>query len=154
MYNNPYTYNPYFKQPMYQPMEQPVQAVQPLNTQSYIPPQQNKTISLLGKSVDNIDIVKVQEIPLDGSISYFPLTDNSAIATKQLMPDGTSKITIYKPVEEEGKKEEVPKIEYITKNDLNESIKSIDLSGIDSLREEIDHLRKEIKDLKDMKRGK
>lgn len=152
MYNNPYNYNPYFKQPMYQPMEQPVQ---PINTQSYIPPiQQTKPVVLQGKSVDSIDVVKATEIPLDGSISYFPLADNSVIATKQLMPDGTSKITIYKPVEGEDKKEETPKIDYITKDDLNESIKNIDLSGIDSLREEINDLRKEIKDLRDTRRGK
>lgn len=152
MYNNPYNYNPYLKQPMYQPIEQPVQ---PINTQTYIPPiQQTKSVALLGKSVDSIDVVKAMDIPLDGSVSYFPLTDGSAIVTKQLLTDGTSRTTVYKPAIEEEKKEETPKIDYITIDDLKESIKGIDLSGIDNLRDEIDNLRKEIKDLKDMKRGK
>ena len=48
---------------------------------------------LNGKSVDSLDVVKAMDIPLDGSISYFPLTDGSAIVSKQLQNDGTSKIS-------------------------------------------------------------
>ena len=94
MYNNPYYQQPRFQQPMQ------------YDAQNLIQPQYNaaqftKPISLLGKSVDNIEVVKAMDIPLDGSISYFPLTDGSAIVTKQLRNDGTSKTIIYKPIEEE-----------------------------------------------------
>lgn len=148
MYNSTYNYNPYFKQPMYQPIEQPVQ---PINAQPYVPPvQQNKIVNLLGKSVDSIDVVKAMDIPLDGSVSYFPLTDGSAIVTKQLKADGTSKTIVYKPTEEEKESKPI----YVTPEELEKTIKNIDLSEIDDLKDEIDSLRKEIKDLKDMKRGK
>jgi hypothetical protein len=53
----------------------------------------NRQPSLLGKVVDGIDVVRGLDIPLDGSTSYFPLADGSAIATKQLQQDGTSRIT-------------------------------------------------------------
>ena len=56
---------------------------------------QNMAFGLQGKSVDNLEVVKSTDIPLDGSKSYFPLTDGSMIATKQLQSDGTSKIVIY-----------------------------------------------------------
>ena len=45
-------------------------------------PIQNTNIGLLGKLVDSVDVVKAIDIPLDGSISYFPLTNGTAIITK------------------------------------------------------------------------
>lgn len=150
MYNNPYfnpmqTYMP--NQNMYKPLEQPIQ---PATTQTYIPPiQYNKPSTLLGKSVDSIEVVKATDIPLDGSVSYFPLTDGSAIITKQLMQDGTSKTTIYKPTEEE--KIESPK--YITNDELKETLKNYDLSEkFDSLKEKFDDLKDEFKELKKQKK--
>lgn len=149
MYNNPYfnpmqTYMP--NQNMYKPLEQ---SIQPNATQTYTPSTQfNKPAGLLGKSVDSIEVVKATDIPLDGSVSYFPLTDGSAIVTKQLMQDGTSKTIIYKPTEEEQK--ETPK--YVTSEELKESIKNIDLSDIDDLKDDIKELRQEIKDLKKSKK--
>ena len=90
-------YNPYLNQ--YYGVQQ-MNRPQPMEL-----PQQNQNVPqmglnrafLNGKQVESIDIVKNLEIPLDGSISYFPLVNGTAIATKQLMQDGTSKITIYEP---------------------------------------------------------
>lgn len=152
MYNN-YGFNPYYQNSMqrFQPTAPmpPVESnIQPTQT-SYIPPiQTNKVVNLLGKSVDSIDVVKAMDIPLDGSISYFPLTDGSAIVTKQLRNDGTSKTIVYKPTEEDKKKE----VKFATIEDVQKSINEIDLSEIDNLREEIKVLKSQIKDLKDSKR--
>ena len=62
------------------------------------------------------------DIPLDGSISYFPLIDGSAIITKQVQNDGTSKIMIYKPTEEESNK--FATIDFVKKeiNELKEEL--------------------------------
>ena len=93
-------YNPYqpqfnrMQQSMYSIPQQPMQ--QPMQQQPII-----NNIGLQGKSVDSIDVVKAMDINLDGSVSYFPLTDGSAIVTKQLQMDGTSKTVIYKPIKEE-----------------------------------------------------
>ena len=93
MYNN-YGFNPYYQQ-RFQPMVQQ-QPVEQLSMNTAV---QNRSL-LNGKSVDSLDVVKAMDIPLDGSISYFPLTDGSAIVTKQLQMDGTSKTVVYKPIEE------------------------------------------------------
>lgn len=104
----------------------------------------NNQMTLLGKSVDSIEVVKAMDIPLDGSISYFPLTDGSAIVTKKLQSDGTSKTIIYKPIEESNK--EVPN--YVTFEELENAIADIDLSDIKDLKDEFEQLQKEMKEIK------
>lgn len=139
MYNN-YGFNPYYQQ-RYQGVEQPQQ---PIMTSFQQPIQLTKPTSLLGKSVDNIDVVKAMDIPLDGSISYFPLTDGSAIVSKQLQNDGTSKIVVYKPTEEE--KKDV--ITYATLDDIQEAINELDLSDIQDLKDDIKEIKKQLKEFK------
>ena len=121
----------------YQPIQptQNIQPIQQINTQQF----------LLGKSVDSVDVVKAMDIPLDGRVCYFPLTDGSAIVTKQLQSDGTSKTVVYKPVEEN--KKESPK--YVTFDDLKKSIQEIDMSDIDDLKDELKTIKKQLKDIKD-----
>ena len=126
MYNN-YGFNPYYQQ-RFQPMtQQPVEQMQ-VNTAV-----QSRSL-LNGKSVDSLDVVKAMDIPLDGSISYFPLTDGSAIVTKQLQMDGTSKTVVYKPIEEKNT------TKYLTNDDL-ETLKQ----DYEDLKQEIKALEKKIK---------
>ena len=137
MYNaNNYGYNPYGT---YIPQRQPQQPMQQV-----IPVQQN---NLNGKQVDSLEVVKAMDIPFDGSISYFPLTDGSAIVTKQLQNDGTSKITVFKPILED--KEE---IKYITEEDMKKALNSLDFSELDDIKDDIKDLRQEIKDLRRIKK--
>lgn len=139
MYNNNNYYQPpknmgvpNYQQPIYQqPMYQ-------------VPISQPTSSGLLGKLVDSVDVVKSMDIPLDGSVSYFPLTDGTAIVSKQLQADGTSKTTIYRPINEE--QVELPK--YATLDDIKKEIEKIDLSDIDDLKEEIRDLKKDLKSLK------
>ena len=154
--NNYYpNYNQFYGQmqmPKMQPT-QPVQPVQPMQTMEQYQPQQiYKQIGLQGKSVDSIDVVKAMDIPLDGSVSYFPLVDGTAIVTKQLQADGTSKTVVYKPIEDK-EITNVPK--YITKEDLDKEIKKVDNS---SIKDDIKTLKRKIEDLsedlKDIKKGK
>lgn len=138
MYNNNYYQPPRnlgvqtnYQQPIYQPMYQ-------------VPISQPTSSGLQGKIVDSIETAKNQDIQLDGSISYFALTDGSAIVSKQLQADGTSKTTIYRPISED--QVELPK--YATLDDIKKEINNIDLSEIDDLKEEIRDLKKQLKDLK------
>lgn len=138
MYNpyNPYS-NQFFNpqsQNRYQPMEMSMTQQNPVQTQI------NRSNGLSGKLVDSIDVVKAMDISLDGSINYFPLTDNSAIVTKQLQTDGTCKIVVYKPVDNK-----TTEVKYVTQEDVDKAIKKIDLSDI---KDEIDALKKQIKKLK------
>ena len=129
-YNNPYSY----------------QSVQPRNIQqTQVNPQvsQNNQAILQGKVVDSIDVVKATDVTLDGSVCYFPLIDGSAIITKQLQQDGTSKIVVYKPIEENSNVQET---KYITENDLKKEIDKIDFSQFKDKFKEID---RKIEDLSD-----
>lgn len=122
-------YNPYYIQPQMNRMNQ------------YMPPQQAPTYNppsgLQGKSVDSLEVVKAMDIPLDGSISYFPLVDGSAIVTKQLQQDGTSKTVIFKPVDNTE-----TQTKYITQDDLKVALGKLDNS------KEVNELRDELKSLK------
>ena len=136
MYN---TYNPYlnrfYGQQQPQPMELPQQ---PQNVSQM----GLNRVFLNGKQVESIDIVKNLEIPLDGSISYFPLVNGSAIATKQLMQDGTSKITIYEP------KIQKDDIKFATIEDVDKRLEKLDFNEIDDLKDDLEDLKKELKDIK------
>ena len=138
---------------MAQNMAQPMQTTAQTNMQP-IQTTYRGQATLQGKSVDSIDVVKATEIPLDGSVSYFPLTDNSAIITKQLMQDGTSKIVIYEPVED--KYEESKKVDYVTKEELDEVLKNNDnkeyIKGeLKAFNKQIARLTEDLNDLKSRK---
>lgn len=144
MYGNPY-YNQ--TQPRYQSMNP---MGQQMPTQPYmqpIIPTPTPQQTLLGKVVESIDVVKAMDIPLDGSVSYYPLSDGSCIVSKQLQNDGTSKTIVYKAVELE--KVETPK--YATMEDVEKAIENIDFSDIDDIKEDVKEIKKQ---LKDMRKGK
>lgn len=145
MYDPYNIYNPY-NNPYYNYNQQLQQSQQPRQNQSMYKPQ--NSIGLQGKVVDSLDVVKATDIPYDGSVSYFPLTDGTAIITKQLQQDGTSKVVIYKPMIEN----EENKSRYITENDLEKQLKDMDSKFItgDDLKDQLKNVNsKDIKDLKE-----
>lgn len=140
MYNN---YNPYLNNG-FNPNFRPVEQQYPQNNIN-IPPMQQSGLNmpkngLQGKQVDSVEVVKATDVPFDGSISYFPLTDGSAIVTKQLQMDGTSKIVVFKPFNEQ--KSEV---KYLTSEDLEKAINGLNLNEIDNIKEEIKEIKKQMK---------
>lgn len=140
-------YNQFYGQPMQQQMQmpkvQPMEQFQQYTPQQYTQPQPlyKQQVGLQGKSVDSIDVVKAMDIPLDGSISYFPLADGTAIVTKQLQADGSSKTIVYKPIDEK-EVNNVPK--YITEEELEERIKNVDN---DDIKDDIKELKRKVEDL-------
>lgn len=140
-YTPQYGRNPYIQQPIVTPQYQP-------QATDYMGQMQNayqKPLGLQGKTVDNIEVVKATDIPLDGSISYFPLVDGSGIVTKQLMQDGTSRMIVYKPVETDPKANTTENKEiYVTEEQLEEKLKTF---NNEELKQEIEKLKKQIKDL-------
>lgn len=136
-------YNPYMNRfygqqqtNMPQPMEM---SMQQQNTPQMALNRQN---ILYGKQVDSLEVVKAIDIPLDGSISYFPLANGSAIVTKQLQQDGTSKITIYEP------KTQKEDMKFATIEDVDKRLEKLDFSEIDDLKDDLEDLKKELKDIK------
>lgn len=143
MFNN---YNPYYQQPRYSQPMPPTQAPEQPQYIQQMPPfvKQN---GLQGKQVDSLDVVKATDVPFDGSVSYFPLTDGSAIVTKQLQMDGTSKVVIFKPIEEEK-----PIAKYVTPEELEKSLKNINSNEIEDIKDDIKNIKNELKDLKKKKK--
>ena len=151
-----FNYNPYYpsqynsqmqRMPQldqqYSQFSQPNPVSYPQNPQPY--PQPN-IVGLQGKSVESIDVVKAMDIPLDGSITYFPLTDGSAIITKQLQQDGTSKTIIYKPFVEPTTP--VESIKYVTEQQVKELIE-VGSEGIQELQDDIQDLKRELRNVND-----
>ena len=136
-------YNPYGQYNPYYNYNQSSQQIQRQQSQQMYKPQ--NMVSLQGKVVDSLDVVKATDIPYDGSVSYFPLTDGTAIITKQLQQDGTSKMVIYKPISQN---EEV-KPKYITENDFKEQIKDINSKDIKDIKEDIKTLKRRLEDITD-----
>lgn len=106
---------------------------------------------LQGKIVDSIDVVKATDVPLDGSISVFPLADSTAIATKQLQQDGTTKIVIYKPIDQKEEAKTMPR--YVTESDMNKAINElqykIDDLDLNDMKDDMKLFKKQIKELND-----
>ena len=95
--------NPYFQQP-YQPQYNPIQSQYDRFGQypgQYNQPQiyaQAQPTGLNGEVVDSIDVVKAKNVDMSGHVSFYPKSDMTEIYTKQLQPDGTSRIVTYRAV--------------------------------------------------------
>ena len=95
MYQQP-QYNPYLQrmenlQQFQQVMQQPVQ------NNPNLSPGLNMLASLV-KVVESIDMVKATDIPMDGSMYYFPKADGTEIYGKAWMPNGQTRILTFKPI--------------------------------------------------------
>lgn len=138
----------YYQNPLVQPFGYQYQYQQPQQQQNIQQPISNKiqpieTFNRLqGKSVDSIDVVKAMDIPLDGSVSYFPLTDGTAIVTKQLQQDGTSKTLIYKLDENETIQKE--NNNYLTVEEFN---KVMENNNKDEFKDELKILKRKMQEL-------
>lgn len=137
MYNN---YNPYLNN-AFNPNFRPIEQQYPQNNIN-IPPMQQSGLNmpkngLQGKQVDSLEAAKAADVFLDGSIGYYALIDGSCIVTKQLQTDGTSKITIYKPVDEQKSE-----IKYLTSEDLEKALEGLNL---DEIEEDIKEIKKQLK---------
>ena len=96
--NNPYMpmQNPYmdrmnFLQNYQQNLQQPMIPAQMSGT--------NQQMSVTGKVVDSIDVVKATDVPMDGNMYYFPKADGTEIFGKQWLQNGTTRILTFKPIE-------------------------------------------------------
>ena len=118
-FGNPfYNYNPY--QAQYNPMNPYQERLAQLQAQSAQPQAYAQQPSgLSGEIVDGIDVVRAKNVDMSGNVTYYPKADLSEIFTKQLMPDGTSKIVTYRAVQpEQNNQQNVP--QYATIQNLND----------------------------------
>ena len=93
-YNTPMSYqqygnyNPYIQQQRgYQQQEIPVQQYQPVQQQ----------IGINGKVIQTVENITANDVPMDGSVAFFPKNDLSEIYAKKWNSDGTICTVLFKP---------------------------------------------------------
>lgn len=127
-YMNPYYFpnNPVYPQQQYgqinpypDRLAQLQAQQQQYNQPQYNPQMPTQTIGLNGEVVDSIDVVKAKNVDMSGNVTFYPKADLSEIFTKQLMPDGTSKIVTYRAMQsDQNKQRDVP--QYATVQNIND----------------------------------
>jgi len=83
---------------------------------------------------------------LIGSISYFALSNGSAIVTKQLTADGTSRVIVYKPEKNEVATN-VQDMNFVTQDQMEKAISTANADEIKDLKSKIKDLEKQIETL-------
>ena len=139
---NQYYQQPYMQNPYMQRMENLQQFQQAIQPQAQMQGANNFTP--LGKIVDSVDIVKATDIPMDGSMYYFPKADGSMVFGKQWLANGQTRILTFKAIlDEEGNNlsSEAEKFKIEPSDELLEIFQSM----FDGVLERIDKLEKSLK---------
>lgn len=87
--------SPYMERMNY--MQQYQQNLQPVQQQN-VPVQTQQVMGIAGRTVQSMDQITANEVPMDGSLAFFPRQDMTEIYAKQWNADGTIKTVIYRPV--------------------------------------------------------
>lgn len=127
-YTNPYYFqnNPTYAQPQYgqvnpypDRLAQLQAQQQQFNQSQYGQQIPVQPMGLNGEVVDSIDVVKAKNVDMSGNVTFYPKADLSEIFTKQLMPDGTSKIVTYRAMQsDQNEQQGVP--QYATVQNIND----------------------------------
>ena len=103
MMNNPYiqSQNPYmdrmnFLQNYQQNLQQPLVPTSMSGANQQAMPQQIAGIS--GRMVQAVENINANEVPMDGSVAFFPKQDLTEIYAKSWNADGTIRTLTFKPV--------------------------------------------------------
>ena len=106
MINNPYqpqmTYTPGYNAYPYNPMQRFQEQQLPQQPVQQVPQQQNLQIQagINGKMVTAVEQIAANDVPMDGSVAFFPKQDLTEIYAKQWGADGSIKTVVYKPYAE------------------------------------------------------
>ena len=119
-----------YQQSLQQPMQNIVSNQIPGANQQYTP---------MGKIIENVDVLKTTEVPMDGNIYYFPKADGSEIYSKQWLANGTTRILTFKPVFEDNTNTLSPDTEKL-KIGLSDEVTDVFMKRFDELEKRIDDL--------------
>lgn len=92
-YGQQYAYNPYMNQPRIDNTQNYMQA--PQQIQQQIPVQ---NLGINGKVVSAVENITANDVPMDGSVAFFPKQDMTEIYAKSWNADGTIRTIVFKPV--------------------------------------------------------
>ncbi len=148
-YNNPYNIPSYYPQQYtgypqylqqmqaarYQPQEQA-----PVQMQGTY---QQQPVGINGRMVQSVENINANEVPMDGSMAFFPKQDMSEIYVKGWNADGTIKTIVYKPQIEEKTQQTVNSAidTEKLKIDLSENVTEAFMQRFDELEQKIEQLK-------------
>lgn len=113
-------YNPYMNNPYYYGNQYQQQNYQPQYQQQMLPSafqQQQNVIS--GRTVNRVEDIAVNEISMDGSMSFFPNANGQEIYGKKWNSDGTVSTILYRISTENPQATELSTADYYKKMEGN-----------------------------------
>ena len=131
---NPYTDRMNFLQNYQQSLQQPMQ----MNQQ----PMPQQTVGINGRVVQAVENINANEVPMDGSMAFFPKQDLSEIYVKGWNANGRIKTIVYKPyTESDGNNVSSPTTDIEnTKFTLSDESTQLFLNKFEELSEKIGQL--------------
>ena len=99
----------------------------------------NQQMNVIGKIVDSIDVVKATDVPMDGSMYYFPKADGTEIFGKQWLSNGQTRILTFKPVLDDSPNNVSSDTEKL-KISLSDEVTDVFMKRFDELEKRIDDL--------------
>lgn len=148
MINNPYqqqmTYTPGYNAYPYNPMQRFQEQQLPQQPVQQVPQQQNLQIQagINGRMVAAVEQIAANDVPMDGSVAFFPKQDLTEIYAKQWGADGSIKTVVYKPYTESKNSQGINNTENIEnlKIDLSDESTQLFLNKFEELSEKIGQL--------------
>lgn len=148
-YNNPYNIPSYYPQ-QYTSYPQYLQQMQAARyqPQEQAPVQmqgtyQQQPVGINGRMVQSVENINANEVPMDGSMAFFPKQDMSEIYVKAWDANGLIKTIVYKPQIEEKTQQTVNSAidTEKLKIDLSENVTEAFMQRFDELEQKIEQLK-------------
>lgn len=148
MINNPYqqqmTYTPGYNAYPYNPMQRFQEQQLPQQPVQQVPQQQNLQIQagINGRMVAAVEQIAANDVPMDGSVAFFPKQDLTEIYAKQWGADGSIKTVVYKPYTEPKNNQGINNSENIEnlKIDLSDESTAVFMQKFDEIFNKFDEL--------------
>ena len=115
------------------------------NIQRFQQPQQFEQMQqgIFGKVVQSQDSIVANDVPMNGSVAFFPKSDLSEIYAKQWSADGTISTMVFKPVQNDNTNKLSQETEKL-KFDLSENVTEVFEKHFDTLFSKMEELEKKI----------
>ena len=128
--------------PQYQSYQQAYNPMQ--NIQRFQQPQQEQMQQgIFGKIVQSQDSIVANDVPMNGSVAFFPKSDLSEIYAKQWSADGTISTMVFKPLQNDNPNKLSQDTEKL-KIGLSDEATEIFNKHFDTLFSKIEELEKKI----------
>ena len=125
--------------PQYQSYQQAYNPMQ--NIQRFQQPQQFEQMQqgIFGKVVQSQDSIVANDVPMNGSVAFFPKSDLSEIYAKQWSADGTISTMVFKPIQNDNPNKLSQDTEKL-KIGLSDEVTEVFMKRFDELEKRINDL--------------